>query len=88
MGHDHRHAPGGGNGMKSRTRWVLAGFLAIAAYFLITEHKAHLSGLLSYLPILLLLACPLMHLFHHRGHGGHGDDSGPRSDKPSKGKQQ
>jgi hypothetical protein len=23
------------------------------------------------LPYLILLACPLMHLFMHRGHGGH-----------------
>jgi hypothetical protein len=23
------------------------------------------------LPYLLLLACPLMHVFMHRGHGGH-----------------
>ena len=42
------------------------GFLAIAAYFVITEHRAHA---IQVLPYLLLLACPLMHLFH--GHGGH-----------------
>lgn len=42
---------------------------AIAAYFLLVEHRAHLLGAL---PILLLLACPLMHVFMHRGHGGHG----------------
>ena len=55
-----------------RERWVLIAFIAIAAYFLITEHKAHLSGLLYYLPFLLLLACPLIHIFMHRGHGGKG----------------
>jgi hypothetical protein len=47
---------------------VLIGFMAVAGFFLITEHRAHLFGVL---PFLLLLACPLMHLFHH-GHGGHG----------------
>jgi hypothetical protein len=47
---------------------VLIGFLAIAAFFLITEHAAHLFGIL---PWLLLLSCPLMHLFMHHGHGGH-----------------
>ena len=47
---------------------VLVGFLAIAAFFLITEHAAHLFGML---PWLLLAACPLMHLFMHHGHGGH-----------------
>lgn len=58
---------------RSRTGVVLIGFLAIAGYFLITEHTAHVLGAL---PWLLLAACPLMHLFHH-GHGGHAEhDSG------------
>jgi hypothetical protein len=38
---------------------------------------------------LLLLACPLMHMFMHGGHGGHGshrDDGDAQSDKQSKGK--
>ncbi|HVC63607.1 MAG TPA: DUF2933 domain-containing protein [Acetobacteraceae bacterium] len=58
---------------------VLCGFLAIAAFFLIAEHRAHLVLAVPYLPWLLLLACPLMHLFMHGGHGSHGDhgDSGP-----------
>jgi hypothetical protein len=60
----------------SRTKWVLAGFLAVAAYLLITEHQAHLSGVLNYLPYLLLLACPLMHVFHHGRHGNHGKHAG------------
>lgn len=38
----------------------------IAVYFLLTEHLAHVVGALPYL---LLLACPLMHVFMHRGHG-------------------
>lgn len=50
-----------------RGKWVLIGFLVVAAFFLWTEHRAHLLGVLPYL---LLLACPLMHLFHH-GHGHH-----------------
>jgi hypothetical protein len=41
---------------------------AIAAYFLLSEHRAHFFGAL---PFLLLLACPLMHVFMHRGHHGH-----------------
>lgn len=49
-------------------RWVLGGLLVVAAFFLFTEHRAHLFGALPYL---LLLACPLMHLFMHRGHGAH-----------------
>ncbi|MES1980337.1 MAG: DUF2933 domain-containing protein [Pseudomonadota bacterium] len=43
---------------------------AIAAYFLLSEHRAHFLGAL---PLLLLLSCPLMHVFMHHGHGGHGD---------------
>jgi len=49
-----------------RARWALWGFLAVAAFFLWSEHRAHVMGLLPYL---VLLACPLMHLFHHHGHG-------------------
>ncbi|ATE77779.1 MULTISPECIES: DUF2933 domain-containing protein [Pseudomonas] len=52
-----------------RVNGFFLGFLAIAGYFLLTEHRAHV---IPYLPFLLLLACPLMHLFMHRGHGGHG----------------
>lgn len=47
--------------------WVFWGFAAVGAYYLVTEHRAHL---IDYLPFVLLMACPLMHLFH--GHGGHG----------------
>ncbi len=47
---------------------VLCGFLVVAGFFLLTEHTAHLFGIL---PFLLLAACPLMHLFMHHGHGGH-----------------
>ena len=47
---------------------VLMGFLAIAGVYLWMEHRAHLLGVLVWLP---LLVCPLMHLFMHHGHGGH-----------------
>ncbi|MDH4653871.1 MULTISPECIES: DUF2933 domain-containing protein [unclassified Pseudomonas] len=46
----------------------------VAVYFLLTEHFAHVVGALPYL---LLLACPLMHVFMHRGHrGGHHQGQG------------
>lgn len=48
--------------------WIFIAFLVIAAFFLLSEHRAHMLGAL---PLLLLLACPLMHLFMHHGHGGH-----------------
>ena len=56
--------------LKSRTGLVLLAFLAIATFFLIAEHTAHVFGVLPYA---LLLLCPLLHLFMHKGHGGHGD---------------
>jgi len=46
---------------------ALLGFLAISAFFLFSEHRAHFFGALPYL---LLLACPLLHLFGHSGHNG------------------
>lgn len=93
MNHEHRHEPETGKETgketKSRTKWVLIGFFVIAAFFLITEHRAHLSGwLASYWIWLLLLACPLMHLFMHGGIGGHGShraDGGEASDIQPKG---
>lgn len=48
-------------------------FIVIAGFFLWTEHKAHVLGVLPYL---ILLLCPLMHFFMHRGHGGHNDHNG------------
>ena len=71
------------------SRWAFWGFLLIAGYFLITEHRAHLYGWVSSYGIwLLLLACPLLHMFHsHGGHGrraGHGnDDKEGNKDLPS-----
>ena len=51
--------------------WIFWAFLAIAGYFLLSEHRAHA---IQALPYLLLLACPLLHFFHrHGGHGGHGE---------------
>lgn len=64
---------GGPAWLQSRTGMVLLTFLAIAAFFLITEHTAHFFGLLPYA---LLLLCPLLHLFMHGGHGDHGDQAG------------
>ena len=37
----------------------------VAVFFLLTQHRAHFLGAL---PFLLILACPLMHLFMHHGH--------------------
>lgn len=62
-----------------RANWALLGFIAVIGFFLFAEHRAHLLGIL---PFLLLLACPLMHLFHH-GHGrGHDHGEQSKEDKP------
>ena len=60
---------------------VLIGFLAIGGYFLVTEHRAHIATAIPYLPFLLLLACPLMHIFMHSGHAGHGKHDGGESSR-------
>jgi hypothetical protein len=63
-GIEHQHHV---SAQAQRGMWIFLGFLAVALFFLWTEHRAHLLGALPYL---IFLACPLMHLFHH-GHGHH-----------------
>jgi hypothetical protein len=82
MDHDHPTTP---PFWRSPSGIALCVALAVAGFYLLTEHRAHMFGLLPYL---FLLACPLMHLFMHHGHGhgGHGqggnasrsDDDEPR----------
>ena len=48
---------------------IIAGIvLSVAGFLVYTGHGVHLLG---FLPYLLILACPLMHIFMH-GHQGHG----------------
>ena len=84
MNHDHSQ-----NGSEPKGFWssrYAIGLLvmgAVAAYFLLTEHRAHFFAAL---PFLLLLACPLMHVFMHGGHGGHGGHAGhadPQQSRPA-----
>jgi heme/copper-type cytochrome/quinol oxidase subunit 4 len=59
------------NGLfSSRSGFVLIAFLVIIAFFLVTEHTAHLFGIL---PWLMLFACPFLHFLHGR-HGRHSKD--------------
>ncbi|WP_229514027.1 DUF2933 domain-containing protein [Paraburkholderia terrae] len=64
---------------KSRSAIALLVFAAIALFLLFSEHRAHFLGVLPYL---LLLSCPLMHLFMHHGHG-HRHDRSVRTDQTS-----
>ena len=68
-------------------RWIFWAFLAIAAFYLLTEHRAHVAGALGWLPFGLLLLCPLMHVFMHGRHAvhggqGHDRDSAAGSTRP------
>lgn len=74
--HDHsdRRSGSGSSFLTSRGGIILIILLAIGGFLLFTEHRAHVfgSGL-----FLLLLACPLLHLFMHGGHSGHDAGSQP-----------
>lgn len=73
---DHDHVPH--EHSKPIANWILIGFLLVAGCFLVTEHRVHLIGAMYYLPFLLLLACPLMHLFMNHGHHTHGKQPPPK----------
>ncbi len=65
-----------------RIRWGWWFFAAVGLFYLLSEHRAHLFGILPYL---LLLACPLMHLFMHHGHHGHhGQEGGQHNEQGEK----
>ena len=81
--HGHQTQRHGGGFLSSRAGWVAIGFFVIAGALLFTEHRAHVLGVLIWLP---LLACPLMHMFMHGGHGHGGHEHAPRQDQANQGK--
>ncbi len=66
----------------SRRPLVIAAAMTalIGAFYLLREHWGHVAG--SW-PYLLLLACPVMHLFHRHGGHGHTARPGHSADRPS-----
>ena len=60
--------------------WI--GFAAIAAFYLLTEHRAHVLGAL---PFAIFLLCPLLHMFHHGRHGGDRSHNPERGERPGSG---
>ena len=54
---------------------AVIGFALVAAFYVLREHWGHTLGALPYV---ILLACPLMHLFMHHGHD-HGGGGAPSS---------
>ena len=66
---DHApHESGLKDWLYSRTGIATCVVLSVLAFLIATGHSAHLLGAAPYL---LLLACPLMHVFMHGGHGHH-----------------
>lgn len=68
------------SGYKNRStfnwqRLALILFTVVGVLFLWTEHRAQL---LEILPYLILLLCPLIHIFMHKGHGQQYDYKGHR----------
>tara|TARA_R110001599_G_C12277316_1_gene663099 strand:- start:22758 stop:23081 length:324 start_codon:yes stop_codon:yes gene_type:complete len=51
--------------------------IGAVSYFLLMEHRAHLF---YFLPFMILLLCPVMHIFMHKGHG-HGGHKGNESEE-------
>lgn len=72
--HDGLKTHGTGSWRRNASWIAFLGFVAIAVFFLASEHRAHVLGIL---PFLLLAACPLLHMFGHSGHDA--DTSGARS---------
>ena len=62
----------------SSTHVAFIAFIAAGGYFLWTEHQTHL---LVALPYLILLLCPVMHIFMHGRHGGHGKGDETQNNK-------
>lgn len=75
MPNEHSHSSSSSPNLERRgARWTVAALMVvvIVLFYILREHWAHALGMLPYA---LLLACPLMHLFH----GGHGHHAGRRS---------
>jgi hypothetical protein len=53
--------------------WVILGAAVIIGGYLALWHGQHVAAAL---PFLVLLACPLMHIFMHGGHGHHHGSEG------------
>lgn len=45
--------------------WVFVAFVAIALFFLIAEHRAHLGLVVPYLPLALVGLCVVLHSYMH-----------------------
>ncbi|PMY23001.1 DUF2933 domain-containing protein [Pseudomonas sp. GW460-13] len=67
MDHSHHHSSAELPFWKSKIGIALIMLAVIGVFYVAREHYGHLS---QGLPYLILLLCPLMHMFGHN-HGGH-----------------
>lgn len=65
---------------RSGPGFAAMGLIGVASYFLWIEHRQHV---VEFLPYMLILACPLMHVFMHRGHTHHHSRDGDQASPPS-----
>jgi hypothetical protein len=70
--HDHLSTTHPWTGLSRPLKTALLMAALVGGFYLLREQGDSAAGSWVYL---LLLACPLMHLFH--GHGGHGRPDGP-----------
>ena len=54
--------------------WLVVPAVLGFALLIFSEHQQHVP---DFLPFLILLACPLMHVFMHHGHGQSSHDRRP-----------
>ena len=61
-----------------RRAWFIAALMLalVGGVYLVQQHWTHLAGNWVYI---VLLLCPLMHLFMHGGHGNHSDHGSHQS---------
>lgn len=67
----------------SRAGWVFSAFAAIALFFLIAEHRAHLGFLVPYVPLALIGVCVVLHAYMHGVVHGPGPGNHPPGESES-----
>ena len=75
--HTHHSSPQSSGSAPVFSAWKGAAIMVgiIVVFYVLREHWGHALGIAPYL---ILLACPLMHIFGHGGHGhghAHGGDN-------------
>ena len=63
---------------RSYRAWVVLTLAIVIGGYLAIWHGTHVAAVL---PFLVILACPLMHMFMHGGHGHH-HGHGPTAEPP------